>query len=355
MEIRTWGVVVVLLAAVAGCGKLKGGGGDASSASADAGADPVTDLAKAALACKVDESGYFDSDCPQHKAWNDTNLMSDGKADATLVTLLENADEKLRRLAVEALRSHGKSAFTDKALAGRIVGQGEKETSTKVGSIGSLIGRIKMKDTGWFDRVKALAANGSKDISMRKDIVNSVIGTNYDNDDVWAWQKERIKDSDGDIRKSAIKAFWGNPYNMRPEQTCALLKDNFTHSDIAIAAIALAYSSGNEKCYADFDTVLNDVEKLLKSPVPDDAVYDLFNPLRDPWKNTKVNDKQKARKIAIATAAALNAKSSTSVRRAALSAVKDRDPAAAKTLAGKLLKDKDSSVASLAKSISEGK
>ncbi|PMZ55292.1 hypothetical protein, partial [Pseudomonas sp. FW300-N1A5] len=91
--------------------------------------------------------------------------------------------------------------------------------STKVGSIGSLIGRIKMKDTGWFDRVKALAANGSKDISMRKDIVNSVIGTNYDNDDVWAWQKERIKDSDGDIRKSAIKAFWGNPYNMRPEQT----------------------------------------------------------------------------------------------------------------------------------------
>lgn len=368
MKRDTWmraAALAIAVAATGACGKGTSGAGPAGSASAAGSAaiggdDPVIALARAAATgCKVDEYGNYDSDCAAYKALDDSALIADGKGDASLVKLLEDPSDVMRRLGVEMLRSHAKAAWDDKDLAGRILAVAEKETSQKVAfsSLGGDIGSIHVKATGTLERIKAIVKS-PKDPAMAQSIVRSLIGANPTDDDVWAWQKERIKDGDPKIRKAAIGAFWGNPFNLRPAQTCAVYRENFTHSDGAVAAIAMSHSSGSERCIGDLDAAIDETEKRLKAGapgVPDDAASDLFNTLRDPWKNEKVTDKQKKRKLAIAKEAAQNTKLSAMIRRVALGAVKDDDPAGAKAFAQKFLKDKEKDVASLAKSISEGK
>jgi hypothetical protein len=121
---------------------------------AAAGNDPaVVAIFKAAVACKVDESGSFDSDCPAMNEFDDSKVF-ESKADVTLLNLIEDPDDKVRRLAFKKLAQRGdEQTFKDKVAVGRILDAAEGE---KTEANLEVVGHIDVKETGTFDRVKKL-------------------------------------------------------------------------------------------------------------------------------------------------------------------------------------------------------
>lgn len=98
--------------------------------------------------------------CPEMEGWAKADdLFADGKADATLVTLLESPDLKIRLLATENLDHFGKAFRTDTALAGRVLTVVERERQ-KDGPLASLLGRtaatIDVDRTSVATRIEAI-------------------------------------------------------------------------------------------------------------------------------------------------------------------------------------------------------
>lgn len=77
-------------------------GESSPSGPAPSGRDPaIQALAAKAAACSF-EDGAFDEECDAYKAWSEAEEpFEDGKGDATLVSMLEDADEKVRLLATK--------------------------------------------------------------------------------------------------------------------------------------------------------------------------------------------------------------------------------------------------------------
>jgi hypothetical protein len=302
----------------------------------------VVDLAKKAITCKQDDWGNFGTDCADYKAWEDSKLFEDGKADATLVNFIEDSDDKVRTLAYTKLYygSHTKT-FEDKGLTDRILTAAENEKGEKlIEKAGNIAGRVDVTATGAFDRIKKLFASGPKPMKLALTSMVVASGNNYKNEDVWAWHKGLLQDADGDIRKKAMQTYWGTPSNMRGKDVCAIRAENFGHTDVLVAALACAHSSGTQNCIDDLDKAIAEVDKRHKAGQITDKATDFLDVLGDPWKNAKVTDAQKKKKVEIAKSLATDTKLPDNIRRGALERVFQGDPAAGKALAQTLLSDK---------------
>ncbi len=348
----------VAFGALAGCGK-KGAGGDGGVDGGvgmnAAGDDPaVVAIFKAAIACKVDESGYFDSDCPAMKEFEESKLL-DGKADPTLLNLMKDPDDKVRRLAFKKLAWRGdEKTFKDKVAAGRILDAAEAEkTEANLELAGEVVGHIDVKETATFDRVKKLFAGAGIKMKKQLDRTLMAMGYNTKNDEVWAWHKGLLADADAQVRQNAMGAYWGTPGNLRRAEVCVIYKENFGHADPLVSAKAAAYSSGGSECIADLEAAINEVSKRGKANgIPSEAT-DYNSVLGDPWKNSKITPAHKKHKLAVSKELALNTKLPDNIRRGAVESAYGNDPVAGKALAASLVKDK--AIGSYAKSVVDKK
>jgi hypothetical protein len=339
---------------VVGCGNKGSGSGDTGGAPVAAkgidaaGNDPaVVALAKKAAGCKWTDYG-FDYDCADKKAWEQSELLKEGKADATLVSMLEDSNEGVRWLAVNGLSNNGSKYQTDKALAERVMAVAEGEKAKSVArSVGSVAGRIKMKGVGLVDRGKALFKSPTP-----KDTRLGFIGSAQfaNSDDFYELTKELAKsDPDTEIRDAAMSAYWTGTPSAKNAEVCALWlelsHDEKNEEFAAHAAYFAAFYPHNSGCKAEWDTMLGDIEKrakagTAKSSYWGSALYYLHG-------QSAASAAQKKRAIAIAKTMAGNKSNSANARVRALELVGEKDPGG-KAFVNKFVNDPDSYVKSRA-------
>lgn len=336
-----------------GCGNKGSGSGDTGPASGSGrGIDApgndaaVVALAKKALTCKWSDSG-FDYACADKKAWDEAEILKDGKGDATLVSMLEDANEQVRTLAANALNNKGNLYKTDKAMAERVLAAAETEKAKNVmRNVGSAAGRIKLPTMGLVDRGKGLTKDPTpKDV--RLGFIGSVQFANNEAfyDTTVALAKS---DPDIDIRDAAMSAFWTGTPSAKNAEVCKLwldLSHDAKEEFAAHAAYFVSFYPHSGGCKAEWDTFLGDVEQrakagTAKSSYWGSAVYYLYG-------QNAATPAQKKRAMSAAKALAENKGNSASTRVRALELVAEKEPGAKAYLA-KFANDPDSYVKSRA-------
>ncbi len=222
----------------------------------------VVQLLKETLACP--RSGQaLDPKCPAFAAWQESELLVDGKADATLVSLLEDASEQVRQLAADRLRVRGKIYRTDAKLARRVLDAAAKETAESVAvSLGSAAATIDGKTTH-LDEPLGQLIGGAKLPALRRALLSGVLVRNPSHyDRVSALASD---DADVGIRRVAVNALWGGTPPDRFGDSCALWleraqKDPDPQTAAEAAYLCAAYPQG-DGCRDQWDPLMDDIEK----------------------------------------------------------------------------------------------
>ncbi len=298
--------------------------------------DPrVVALAKKALACAWID-GSFEYTCKEFKKWQESKLLKDGKADKTLLNLLEDRDEKIRFLAAQALNKSGREYRTDPQLARRLVAVAKAETSEHVASdLGSAVGKLNTKLTGLELEVKGLIKNHRLN-TLRQQLAANVLITNQGFYEFMLMLATEEKDKD--VRRAVVSAFWvGTPFN-KTDDVCALwLRVANTEQDPIIAGEA-AYSCSfwSRGCTKQWDGLLGGIKKkALAGQVQSDRMAGALKHLHE-QKKTSAEQKQQA--LQIARTLVENSKNLESARARALDFIAEKDPAA-KEFAAKFTDD----------------
>lgn len=354
MKVMNRAVVALLFPlSVMGCGSKGSGSGDTGGAPTAArgidaaGNDPVVvALAKKVLTCKWSDSG-FAYDCADRKAWAESELTKAGKADATLVSMVEDPNEQVRWLGAQGLNDKGGVYQKDKALAERVLTAAESEKSKTVArSLGSAAGRIKLPEVGLADRAKALG----KSPTMKETRLGFFDSVQYSNSEAfYAYTTEMAKtETDKDVRKAAMSSFWTGTPSSKNAEVCQLWLD-LSHDDnedfAAHAAYFAAFYPHSGGCKAQWDTLLGDVEKRAKAGTA--KAYDWAAAIYYLYGQNAATPAQKKRAMAAAKLIVENKANGGSSRARALELVGDKDPGAKAYLA-KFTNDPDFSVKSRA-------
>jgi hypothetical protein len=348
-------LALALLAAA--CGNKESGeakpaasGSAASSASAapaaGAAVDPKVDaLARAVLPCKSYDSS-FDSTCPAMKAWSEAkDDFNEGKADASLVAMLGDQNEKIRYLGAFKLNQYGKAFKSDKALAGAVVSAAEKEKSKFAGyELGATVGRILVRDTGTFDRVKAMVKKHDVP-ELRRGILSYLLYSNSDYEPVYNLVRDTVKDSDKAVALAALSSFWTGG-SSKVDATCQLYFDNIDSPNDDLSAEASNALSWYGKCSSKYDALLDSLEKRVKTGPGAVGSTSYVTSARHVCEDVKSNDKQKKRAAEIGRSVAGKKDFKAWIRASALETVVKCDTSnGGKSFVGKFKKDPEKSVA----------
>jgi hypothetical protein len=317
-----------------------------------AGNDPtLVDLAKKTLGCKWAAYG-FDSKCPELKAVLESEAARDGKGDGTLVSFLEDPSEQVRWLGARVLSQRGKAFRTDKLLAERIVKAAEGEKAKAVAQeLGGVAGSIKHAETGLGERLKAMAKTHEVQ-QMRTSLLARMLFANGES--LYDFVKDiAINDKDMIVRKAAISAFWtGTPPN-RAADTCKMwlgFMDDPIDDVAGEAAYLTAFYPQNGGCKAEWDAVIDNIEKRAKAgTVKSTQMASAMSYLH---KQPGASEAQKKRALVVARVLAENTANNAMARGRALEFVAEKDPDAKKFLE-KLKDDKDAFVKARAKDLYE--
>lgn len=229
------------------------------------GNDPkVVAAAKKVLACKWAD-GSYDSDCADYKAFTqDYDTFRDNKQDATLVAFLEDGDLKVRQLAYDRMSGWNGGAFADKAMAERmlVVAETTKEPLDMY-YIGTLVGHIKVKETGLFERIKAIVTGADKDLTLRGAIMSNLLPSNQDSEEVFELATATTKEKDVVFARSALNSFTFAG-DSKKDQICDLYVDILGGENEDLAASA-AEKIANNHCTAKFDTLLKAIDGRVKN------------------------------------------------------------------------------------------
>jgi hypothetical protein len=311
----------------------------------------VVELAKKALGCKWGTFG-FDSMCPEMKALTDGQELRDGKADATLVSFLEDPNERVRWLGARGLSQRGRAFRTDKALAERIVKVAEGEKSKVVAQeLGGVVGGIKHAETGLGDRIKAMA-KGHEVQQMRTSLLARMLFSNgallYDFvKDIAANDKDTV------VRKAAMSAFWTGTPPDKAADSCKMwlgFVDDPADDVSGEAAYLCAFYPQNSGCKAEWDPLLDKIETRAKEGTVKST--QLASALFYLYKQPAASDAQKKRALAVARKIAEEKKNNGMARGRALELVAEKDPEGKKILE-KLKDDEDVFVKARAKDLVE--
>jgi len=335
---------IVLLAGLGlGCSKGSSGTDPAGSAAPEA-AKPnargleaagndaaVVELAKKALGCKWGAYG-FDATCPEMKALSESELVRDGKADATLVSFLEDPNEQVRWLGSRTLSQRGKAFRSDKALAERIVVVAEGETSKTVAQeLGGVVGGIKHADTGLGDRIKGMA-KGHAVQQMRTSLLARMLFSNGET--LYEFMKDiAANDKDSVVRKAAMSAFWTGTPPTRASESCKMwlgFVDDPADDVAGEAAYLCSFYPQGGGCKEEWDPLLDKIEKrakegTIKSTQMSSALFYLH-------RQAGASDAQKKRALVVARLILDNKANAGMARGRALELIAEKDPDAKKVL-----------------------
>lgn len=336
-----------------GCGDKGSGSGETGGAATAArgidaaGNDPaVVALAKKVLGCKWTDSG-FDYECADRKAWSESELLKEGKADATLVSMVEDSNEQVRWLAAQALNEKGAKYQKDKALSERVLAAAETEKAKSVArNLGSAAGRIKLPEVGLTERAKALG----KSPTMKETRLGFIGSVQYSNNEAfYAYTTDLARtEKDPEVRDAAMSSFWTGTPSSKNAEVCQLWLDlsHDANEELAgHAAYFTAFYPHNTGCKAQWDTMLGDIEKRAKAGTAKSSYWG--SALYYLYAQNGASAAQKKRAVAVAKAIVDNKANSGNARARALELVAEKDPGA-KAYLNKLTNDPDSYVKSRA-------
>ena len=297
----------------------------------------VVALARKAITCKFEKSD-FDSDCADLKAWKaEEDAFAGNKADATLVAFIEDDDEKVRVLGVDRLNGWGAGAFVDKALSERILTVAQ--TTKRSNALGFIVGRIKVKETGLFPRIKALVATPDAGNIFRGSIVSALLGANPESDEVFALIRDLLKDED--LGRAAFMGLAEGGHS-KPKETCALYAATLENADEYLSSRS-AENLTTFPCPPQFDTLIKSLEARVKAKkVTDGRFADTLGSLCTA-KDATTAQKKKALALTHKIAEDKTIKA-TYVRGAAIGAAVACDAKGGKKYIGKFQKDADPDV-----------
>jgi hypothetical protein len=234
------------------------------------GNDPkIVELAKKALTCKWEGKddvvfAAFDNACPEYKAWRDEKAaFADKKGEATLVNFIEDPDEKVRYLGEKRL-GDDLGLLKDQKLAARVLTVAEKNKLPRDYLLGVIIGNIVLEDPTLFPRIKKLYA-ANKDINFRPAVVTDLLPSNPDNQEVFDWTHEIMKDT-ADKRNAgtAATAMWKMKTD-KPARCDAFMEHVEGTEEELVSHGASFITSPSLNCEAHFDKVLAVMDKHVKA------------------------------------------------------------------------------------------
>ena len=353
---------------VAGCDKQKSDGAKGADKEKSAqvekrargleakGNDPaVIAGVKKALTCEWKSYG-FSSRCDAMSEYRKSDALKRGRADATMVNLLEDDDAKVRWLAATTLKRQGKVYEGDAKLGARVVAAAEAEKDGLVArAIARAIAEIDLSGTKLVDKVASLAQNHPVE-SFRAALVRSVLFRNRSATKLYKLvsQMARSEKSD-DVRGSAVDAFWIGTPSGKHGEVCELWADVAAKDKvdrIADAAMRLAAQSPNARCKDKFDGLMQLAEKKAKAGTVKSS--DVAHAMKYIHNHRDTPEAQKKQALGIAKTLLANSANKGMARSAALRFVGEADPKGAK-LAAKYLTDKDFFVKNAAKRIANKK
>jgi hypothetical protein len=311
----------------------------------------VVELARTVLECEWNDRGP-DSKCEALKSWRDSDLLEKGKADATLVSMLEDTDRKVRWLGAERLSSlrTGTAYGEDEALSRRIVDAAKAETDEHVANqLGSAVGRIRTDKVSFADEIKKLATDHPVE-RMRTGVLSTILLGNRDVDDVYDFVADLARTStDAPVRRRAVSAFWVGTPQSRTADTCKLWLELASDDDKEIAGEA-AYlcSFFGRGCNEEWDPLLDIVEAKAKEGAIESS--QMASALEYLHKQKEASDAQKKRALAIARVLVENSENDGFARARTLRFLAKEDPKA-KKLAVSLVDDENASVKRAARDI----
>jgi hypothetical protein len=306
------------------------------------------ELAKAALTCPWNNG--FTLSCDAFMKWiqahENAGPTRGPVADAVLVKMLEDPDEKVRFLAAQSLaQSIDRASRRDAGLAKRILAVAARETKESLAiHLGDVVGQLNFAATGTLDDVKKLLHTHAL-VVMRYEIIALMMMENIDNDAVFDLPQELIKDSNATVRKAAVDAYRRIAQGevRRLDDICKFLFSNIENPDQTVAALAgrnLAAVTGHT-CSADYDVLLKSLETRTRAKSLEDEL-DYAEGLQKLCENKATTPSQKAKAAVVLKAmAGLDATKLRQVRFFSLNAMVACDPEGSKKWLQGFSNDKD--------------
>lgn len=294
---------------------------------------------KVATGCEWDE-GEPKSGCEAEKAWDDLKALEDGAGDATLVSLINDPDEKLQYVGAAALSGKGKKFEEDKALAVAVLDRLETGVGTPqiLAELADAAGDIDGEKTGLSDRLKELPKK-LKDKSARAEFLGGAL---FNNKSLYDATLDAAKnDPDPDVRYAAVGAFWTGTPNDKIDEVCQMYadtaKDAKAESRLQSQAAYLAMFT-SRACKLQYDGLLKLIEEKSKTKLESNS---WVMPIYFFVTNSSASEEQRKEGVRIMKAIAEDTKHSGGARTQALEGVAKGDPTTAKAYLAKFKSDKD--------------
>jgi hypothetical protein len=311
----------------------------------------VVAAAKKVLKCEW-KKFYFKQNCEDYKTWKKGELLKAGKADVTLVNMMEDGDEKVRLIAGQALRSFGKAYRSDKKMSGRVLKAFEANKVVMLcNSLGGAAGGIDVEKTGMQAQIEK-NIKGHALPECREALTGATLFRNKGLYDFFIALAKESKDAK--IRKAAISAFWTGTPSDKHETSCKLWLEKMDDADVKVASESahLCAFRGGGRCAAQYDALLSKIEARAKAGTVQGS--QMAGALKYLHKQDKATPAQKAKALAIAKLIVPNEKNDAAARGRALEFLGEADPAG-KTMAAKYKDDKEFHVKNSAKRVLKGK
>ncbi len=185
--------------------------------------DPaVVSAARAVLTgCDFNQSGgYFLPTCDAVKAFQSHPALDAVAGQRTLVTMLADADPRVRGLAARGLVAKGRAYRSDGDLAQAAIAALARETHKGVAlQLADAVARISGKASHSLDALKQVAASHPMR-EVRARLIGPLLG--YNAAELFDFVKTRASaDPDEQVRVAAVTAFWGNAPKQRHAEVCA--------------------------------------------------------------------------------------------------------------------------------------
>lgn len=297
-----------------------------------AGEAQVLALAKQAIRCPWRDN-QLDFECAAFAKWNASPLLEGGKADATLVRLIEDPDVKLRFVAINAISSKGKAYMTDATLAKRLIAAAPN-APIQAGipnNLGVAIGKIKLQETGTSAAVKVLLEKSAPE--MQAGILSSLLWENPDEDALFAVTKQLVASPAKDTRRAAVRALDHLLARKKHADTiCPLLVEWSTRKDAPEDVVGLAAKTltGATVCAAQVDRLLGGIEQRASNGEITDR--DSASALGELLANSDADAAAKQRAITICKRIVENDANAFEARTEALQLVRKHDKRAGRAL-----------------------
>jgi hypothetical protein len=356
---------LLLVALSTGCDKSKESEEAGGGASEDEPAEPaevkglhasssdpaVVALVEEVLTCEWSDDWGPASSCEAYRAWQRSDELK--AADATLVNMLEDPDDKLRYLASEAIgpKSWATAFRDDAALVGRILAAAKVETHERVASwLGDALAEVSYADIG--DAELTDAAMGllkTHDISqLRASLASGLLEKAPAHPGLYELYVGLARNvEEADVRFSTHLGLRGAMTLDDDKKTavCEVWTEGIGSTDENVASLAGELMARFEACSEKWDALLEGIaERAEQGRLAKSAnSWRDAKALKDLHAQDQATDDQKKRAVAVAKTLVENTQINVRARTDALRFVGDADPNGAR-FAARFLEDENSTI-----------